>query len=60
MSLPDDIARCRGVGDDADGWREDCVNCLRRTTPPTGHDQCWMEPYPLLVFCCPWYMEPAV
>lgn len=27
-----DVARCPGVGSDAEGWREGCEICLRRTT----------------------------
>ena len=29
--LPDDVARCAGVGNDAEGWREGCGRCLRRS-----------------------------
>jgi len=29
-NLHKDIARCRGVGSDEDGWREGCEKCLRR------------------------------
>lgn len=32
-TLSNDIARCPGVGDDTEGWREGCDDCLRRTAP---------------------------
>lgn len=54
-----DDARCPGVGDELDGWREGCEDCLRRTTPPSGHHQQWMQPELIIVFMCPWYMEPS-
>lgn len=28
-TLANDIARCPGVGNDADGWRDGCEDCLR-------------------------------
>ena len=46
MSLPSDVARCPGVGDDTDGWREGCEGCQRRTSPAS--DQAWwMTPPPI-------------
>lgn len=36
MTLPADVARCPGVGDE-EGWREGCCDCLRRTAPPIDH-----------------------
>ena len=53
-----DEARCPGVGDDVEGWREGCEHCLRRTTPPAGPWQRWLEPPQIIVFCCP-YEWPA-
>ena len=49
MSLPSDVARCPGVGDDTDGWREGCEGCQRRTSPAS--DQAWwMTPPPIASF----------
>ncbi len=31
--LPDGDARCNGHGSDAEGWRDGCQTCLRRTAP---------------------------
>lgn len=28
--LPNDVARCAGVGDNDEGWREGCADCARR------------------------------
>lgn len=39
-TLSNDIARCPGVGDDTEGWREGCDDCLRRTAPRP--DPVWM------------------
>ena len=36
-ALPFDIARCPGVGSDAEGWRDGCETCLRRTAPGNPH-----------------------
>lgn len=36
IRLPNDVARCDGVGFDENGswnWREGCETCLRRTAP---------------------------
>lgn len=56
--LPDDIARCAGVGDPIDGWREGCEHCLRRTTPP-GPTSPWIEPPAIVVFECEFLIEPG-
>jgi hypothetical protein len=49
--LPFDVARCPGVGSDAEGWREGCEDCLRRTSP--GPLQSWhVVPPPIIVFEC--------
>lgn len=58
--MPRNFDRCRGVGDDTEGWREDCADCLRRTSPPVGCGQIqWMEPEEVIVFICPWYIGPS-
>ena len=59
-SLPNDIARCNGVGF-ADGnygeWREGCETCLRRTAPRP--DRVWMiSPPPIIAFECEYLIEP--
>lgn len=60
MTLPNDIARCPGVGSEEDGemhWREGCDTCQRRTSPaePTTP---WMEPPSIIVFWCVGLIEP--
>lgn len=30
VQLPNDVARCAGVGSDTDGWRDGCECCARR------------------------------
>ena len=49
--LPSDVARCRGVGSDAEGWREGCDTCLRRTSPVP--ETAWfVDPPAIIVFEC--------
>lgn len=55
MTLPNDVARCAGVGDDAEGWREGCEDCLRRTDPGTGY---YMTPPDIIAFWCEFRIEP--
>lgn len=54
--LPDDIARCTGVGSDEDGWRDGCEHCLRRTSPVTGWFGTHIEPPTVIVFSCPYWI----
>ena len=56
MTLPHDIARCPGVGSDADGWREGCDDCQRRTEPG---DSPHMAPPPIIVLECEYMVEKA-
>ena len=56
--LPADVALCPGVGNDADGWREGCADCRRRTCRPGHERQVWMTPPPLVVFECEYRIEP--
>lgn len=61
--LPDDVARCRGVGDWEDGewdWREGCDDCQRRTSPGgTNHlGPAPITPDPIIAFECPWRIAP--
>lgn len=59
MTLPADVARCVGVGSDAEGWREGCDDCLRRTTPPIDHPRVsHMTPPEIIVFDCAYYIGP--
>lgn len=51
MTLPADTARCPGVGSDAEGWRDGCESCLRRTAPPNDVEP--MSPPPIIAFWCP-------
>lgn len=53
-SLPDDVARCPGVGNKIDGWRDGCETCLRRLAPGGSVH---MEPPPLITFWCPFQIE---
>lgn len=58
MTLPDDIARCVGVGSDEEGWREGCDICLRRTAPKP--EPCWwMAPPAIIAFECDYLIEPG-
>jgi hypothetical protein len=56
MKLADDVARCAGVGSDADGWRDGCDTCLRRLCPG-GRVQ--MDPPPIIVFECEYQIEDS-
>lgn len=49
--LPADVARCAGSGSDAEGWREGCEDCRRRTTG-SGDRIVWMSPPLIVVFEC--------
>ena len=50
-----DFARCRGVGNNKDGWREGCENCARRLAPASG-DVPNMEPPYIIVFWCEYHI----
>lgn len=56
MTLPNEIARCPGVGNDAEGWRDGCERCLRRTDPP-GDGGREIDPPPIIVFECEFLIE---
>ena len=47
-----DIARCQGVGNDIEGWREGCEECLRRTEKGREEYQVYMEPPIFITFEC--------
>jgi len=59
MPLANDIQRCTGIGSDAEGWGEHCETCLRRTSPG-GENTPYMEPPMIIVFECPWLIEPEL
>ena len=52
MRLPNDVARCAGVGSDDEGWREGCEDCALRLAESTGDVTAWMLPPPFIVFWC--------
>jgi len=55
--LPADVARCPGVGSYAEGWREGCDDCLRRTSP--GPMQAWhVVPPKVIAFECEFRIDP--
>lgn len=58
MTLPNDVARCPGVGSDADGWREGCADCMRRTSPARGDWVANMAPPPIIALFCEYRIEP--
>lgn len=57
MTLPNDIARCPGFGSDAEGWRDGCEDCQRRTAGG-GDYVAWMIPPPLVIFWCELHIRP--
>lgn len=60
MSLPNDVARCTGVGHlegRAMEWREGCEHCLRRTDKGTGEHVVHMQPPSIIAFECPYLIE---
>ena len=64
MSLPYDIARCQGVGFEAEGtdgwyWREGCADCRRRE-PGHPEFQSYMDPPKVIAFECAYRIEPEV
>ena len=62
MTLPYDIARCNGVGFEAEGvdgwyWREGCADCRRRE-PGHPEFQSYMDPPKVIAFECAYRIEP--
>lgn len=58
-TLPADVARCHGSGSDAEGWREGCETCQRRTSPPVNPDRVWtMRPPAVIAFFCEYEIPP--
>jgi hypothetical protein len=56
--LPNDVARCAGVGDNDEGWREGCADCARRTAESTGDVTAWMLPPGIIAFWCEFRIAP--
>lgn len=56
--LPNDVARCAGVGDDEEGWREGCDDCARRTAESTSDVSAWMMPPAIIAFWCEFRIAP--
>jgi len=55
--LPDDVARCHGVGDDAEGWRDGCDDCLRRLAQPLDtRRMVYIEPPAIIAFWCEYHV----
>ena len=59
MTLPNDIARCSGVGSDEEGWREGCEDCQRRTAESTSAVVAHMLPPAFIVFFCESRIAPS-
>jgi hypothetical protein len=57
-TLPPDVARCAGVGDEDEGWREGCDDCLRRTAELPKGFASWIEPPAIIAFECEFRIEP--
>lgn len=61
VRLPSDVARCDGVGNDADGWREGCETCLRRTALRGDMLQTsFLHPPVIIAFECEFLIKPNV
>ena len=62
IRLPNDVARCDGVGFDEDGswdWREGCETCLRRTAPRGDMMLIsFIHPPAIIAFECEFLIEP--
>jgi len=56
MTLPYDMARCNGYGNDEEGWREGCEDCLRRADQG-GEPQWFIQPPPIITFQCEYLIE---
>ena len=59
MTLPNDVARCAGVGDDEEGWRDGCEDCARRLAESTSAVSAWMMPPAIIAFWCEFRIEPS-
>ncbi len=59
MTLPNDVARCAGVGGDEEGWRDGCDDCARRLAESTIEVTAWMLPPAIIAFWCEFRIEPS-
>ena len=57
--LPNDVARCAGVGDDDEVWREGCEDCARRLAESTSDVSAWMMPPAIIAFWCEFRIAPS-
>ena len=57
--LPNDVARCHGVGSNEEGWREGCEDCARRLAESTGDRVVMMAPPPIIAFECEFRIDPS-
>lgn len=56
ITLPQDVARCRGIGSEEEGWRDGCDVCLRRLAKK--NDWNWyMQPPAVIAFECEYLIE---
>jgi hypothetical protein len=55
-ALPADVARCDGVGDEVDGWREGCDTCLRRVAPRSAPARMMLPP-PVIACECEYLIK---
>ena len=60
VMLPNDVARCAGVGSDEEGWREGCEDCARRLAASTSDVYAWMLPPAIIAFWCEFRIAPNV
>ena len=59
VRLSSDVARCDGVGNEFDGWREGCETCLRRTAPRGDMLlTSFIHPPSIIAFECEFLIEP--
>lgn len=54
----DEQKRCKGSGNDVDGWREGCERCQRREGNDAENVE-FMEAPEIIVFECPFLIEKA-
>lgn len=58
LHLPNDIARCPGVRDAINKWRDGCERCVRRTDRTNMEMAAWMPPPPMVGLWCEFLIEP--
>lgn len=58
--LPNDVAKCNGVGEEEDGimyWRDGCERCARRLYPVHWEYAYYLEPPTIIDFECDYLIE---